>query len=921
MLPFIRDILEDLLRQDGLCVLAEGLGLPKLLAALVRLQAAQGGGLVLLLGCVEWQKRAVLREMAGEEEPADISAEMSVCERLARYAHGGCLFVTTRILVVDLLTQRLPASAVSGVLVCNAHRVTDTTGEAFAVRLLRGGGNSTAFVRAFSDRPGDLLRVFAGPEKVLKALLLRHLSLWPRFRDEVRADLDARPAELVELRIPLSDAVRLIQEAIVDVMDACLGELRRSSLVDVSELTVEDGMFLSFDRVLARQLEPVWHTAPRRLRQAVTDLRTLRGLAASLLRYDAVTFLRYLENLRASEGRDTQWLFADAAHTIFDQAKRRVYVLRKQQPAAEPEAKRRRMEGRVEDAAAAPCEAASAPAPPSVPAAVLEAVLEPLPKWGLLQLAVAEIQGEQAKLRAQAANADEGNTRAVLIAAADAPVLVMARDGAAARQLEAVLQRGPAAVMRDEWELYLQQRKRLQRLPHPAARGRGSRGGRAKLKGARAATAALLQVADALPGAGRTTRAEVEALLSAPSAAQQRGAGAARGRGRDAGAQEAAAQAAAAAAEECEDAVVDGIAVASLDAREGVLQRLQPAFIVMYEPDMAFSREVEVYKAERPGAIVRLYLLHHDTSFEEQRFHAAVRRETDSFKDLCIARQHMAPPLEQDGRTIAIAMTANASPGLVLPPVPGACAAAVSTRKAGGRAQAVVPAVVVVDMREFGAPLPCVLHSVGFALAPLTLEVGDYILSPELCVERKSVPDLVGSLAGGRLFHQAEAMCRHYTTPALLIEFDADKHFGLVSPGDLGEEVSSRALGSKLTLLLLHFPKLRVLWSRSVHATAALFASLKSNAAQPDAAAAAAVGADAGGEEAKEEPTNTAAMDFLRRLPGVTEGNAHALLRHLGSLAALAAADEPRLAQVLGDKGQAQRLHTFLHSPFPAFAT
>ena len=55
MLPFIRDILEDLLRQDGLCVLAEGLGLPKLLAALVRLQAAQGGGLVLLLGCVEWQ--------------------------------------------------------------------------------------------------------------------------------------------------------------------------------------------------------------------------------------------------------------------------------------------------------------------------------------------------------------------------------------------------------------------------------------------------------------------------------------------------------------------------------------------------------------------------------------------------------------------------------------------------------------------------------------------------------------------------------------------------------------------------------------------------------------------------------------------------------------------------------------------------
>lgn len=57
--------------------------------------------------------------------------------------------------------------------------------------------------------------------------------------------------------------------------------------------------------------------------------------------------------------------------------------------------------------------------------------------------------------------------------------------------------------------------------------------------------------------------------------------------------------------------------------------------------------------------------------------------------------------------------------------------------------------------------------------------MGDYVLSPEMCVERKSIPDLRQSLASGRLYHQAEAMTQHYRLPVLLIEFDRDKAFAL----------------------------------------------------------------------------------------------------------------------------------------------
>ena len=67
----------------------------------------------------------------------------------------------------------------------------------------------------------------------------------------------------------------------------------------------------------------------------------------------------------------------------------------------------------------------------------------------------------------------------------------------------------------------------------------------------------------------------------------------------------------------------------------------------------------------------------------------------------------------------------------------------------------------------------------GMNVIPVTLVVGDYILAPHICVERKSLLDLIESFRSGRLFQQITLMCRHYSHPTLLIEFDARRPFGL----------------------------------------------------------------------------------------------------------------------------------------------
>jgi ERCC4-type nuclease len=61
--------------------------------------------------------------------------------------------------------------------------------------------------------------------------------------------------------------------------------------------------------------------------------------------------------------------------------------------------------------------------------------------------------------------------------------------------------------------------------------------------------------------------------------------------------------------------------------------------------------------------------------------------------------------------------------------------------------------ILIVDTREFSCTTPIFLHEKGFWLVPMVITVGDYILSDQICVERKSVAtgDLFSSFSSGRL--------------------------------------------------------------------------------------------------------------------------------------------------------------------------
>lgn len=70
------------------------------------------------------------------------------------------------------------------------------------------------------------------------------------------------------------------------------------------------------------------------------------------------------------------------------------------------------------------------------------------------------------------------------------------------------------------------------------------------------------------------------------------------------------------------------------DMDEHVLEELKPRYIVMYEPDAAFIRRVEVYRSSHNDRNVRVYFMYYGGSVEEQRYLSAVRKEKDAFTRL-----------------------------------------------------------------------------------------------------------------------------------------------------------------------------------------------------------------------------------------------------------------------------------------------
>ncbi|CAJ0752338.1 19747_t:CDS:10 [Entrophospora sp. SA101] len=859
LLEYQKQILTEIVEEDGLLVISRGLGLRIIICSLLKIYS-QRKNLVILLNTPSKEELSIKEELAqiGISKPGlrIVNNEMSAKER---------------ILIVDLLTKKIPTHLITGIFVNHAERINVTSTEAFILRIFRQE-NKEGFIKAFSDSPETFVSGFSPLQTTLQLLQLRKAFLWPRFHVLVRECLEEKNFQVIELQQSLSESMFDIQSAILECIGACISEVRKStSSIDFEEFTIENALFKSFDIIIRQQLDPVWHRVSMKTKQLVNDLKTLRKLLTYLVSYDCVSFNIFLETILASQAptssldteQQSPWIFLDAGETIFSMAKKRVFIRNK--PTSKISEKTNSVIEITEE---------------STEESTTTTTKELLEQIRLLEnpefppgIEPNGREGSQLKEYLSTMKIGLKNNQG--------------RGGPLLRRLLKNYFRWKTEISKMR---KTDPQKRYQRGLQPYNKRRRIRGGASG--GTSSSNFIRNNSADIIEEEAReiahlyvsineeetfsnhnndvlmTSYIDVDDEFDAKAFSKYFG------------------------LVPLESLIL--IRPILGDDDDKMLQAIKPRYVIMYHPDQGFIRRLEVFKARNPELSCKVYFMIYENSVEEQRYLSSIRREKEAFEKLIREKSMMVIPL---GRSIPTSRNINDLLSLN----------SVNTRIAGG-GNIDNNSLVIIDVREFRCSLPSLLNARGIEVLPCTLQIGDYILSPNICVERKSISDLFSSFISGRLYTQCEAMVMYYKKPILLIEFEENKSFSLQALSDLRTEIGMNDISSKLALLTLTFPQLKIIWSSSPYATVDIFEDLKQLEDEPDQEKAQSIGLD--DNEEINSIYNISPQDFLRALPGITTRNYKTVMAKVHNLKELSQMSLVEL-QVLIGKDNGKTLYEF----------
>ncbi|CAJ0950454.1 unnamed protein product, partial [Mesorhabditis belari] len=245
--------------------------------------------------------------------PKVIKAEVLASDREALYLQGGVQFITSRILMVDFLTNRVPAKMVAAILVYRAHQLLNSFQETFILRLYREK-NPEGHVKGFTDMP----MYFAGIgqlQRLVDRLFVRKVHLLPRHDTSVVKTFARAPPSSIEITVDLSGGTRRCISLITDLLKVCLRELKQSSVRNKKQEEEESDSFnagVYFTTELEKRLQYKGSFLPDRQRRLLSDLKFLRNLLRTAENLDACTVLYKLNELgndKEALEESTGWSF------------------------------------------------------------------------------------------------------------------------------------------------------------------------------------------------------------------------------------------------------------------------------------------------------------------------------------------------------------------------------------------------------------------------------------------------------------------------------------------------------------------------------------------------------------------------------------------------------------------------------------
>jgi Fanconi anemia group M protein len=212
---------------------------------------------------------------------------------------------------------------------------------------------------------------------------------------------------------------------------------------------------------------------------------------------------------------------------------------------------------------------------------------------------------------------------------------------------------------------------------------------------------------------------------------------------------------------------------------------------------------------------------------------------------------------------------------------------------------------IVVDYRETKSGVANILEKLGMEIFFATLEIGDYVVSDRLAVERKRTDDFVNSLIDGKrnLFAQLSDLTRVYEKPVLIIE--GTELF-------TSRQINPNAIYGSLISIAIDFG-VSILYSRDEEETAAILKMLAKREQMENKR-------EVNPHGKKSTNTLTEQQEYLiSSIADIGPKAARNLLLHFGSAEAVMKADVNELKKVklIGPK-RATKIREILEAPYKA---
>lgn len=191
--------------------------------------------------------------------------------------------------------------------------------------------------------------------------------------------------------------------------------------------------------------------------------------------------------------------------------------------------------------------------------------------------------------------------------------------------------------------------------------------------------------------------------------------------------------------------------------------------------------------------------------------------------------------------------------------------------------------VVFADTREGNSKVIRHLSEMEIDVKVQAMAVGDYQVSDEVVIERKTAKDFVDSIVDKRLFKQARSLMEEFKRPLIILEGD-DLYNGMINPNAIRGSIASIALDFGISIIP----------TRNAQDTAAMIKRIAIR--------------EQSGEKTPiqirtdKKPVNLweQQLFIIESLPNIGPVNAKNLLEHFGTLANIINASESQLQEVEG---------------------